>query len=167
MRTISEYLSQENKRLSRQIAINVEVYSVDMARDSDFNVSFTAALHRLDNAASVDFSGPGSPTSVGSLTGLGNLSIAILNPDHTPKITDIFNALSTIGDTTSVAQFPMTTVNNRPVSRFVGTTQYFVPQLSPATRSRALRPSGVSSSSAHGAADHLGPYAAIDAAASG
>ena len=40
MRSVAEYLSQDNKRISHQIAINVEVYSVDLSRDSDFNVSF-------------------------------------------------------------------------------------------------------------------------------
>ncbi|MGE3623393.1 MAG: secretin N-terminal domain-containing protein [Bdellovibrionales bacterium] len=129
MRQVSEYISQANKRLSRQIAINVEVYSVDLARDSDFNASFSALLGRIDNAATIDFVGPSAPSSIGSLSGLGSLSVGIINPKNGPKITDIFNALSSIGDTTSVAQFPMTTINNRPVSRFVGTTEYFVPQI--------------------------------------
>lgn len=120
MHTVSQFLNQENKRLSHQIAINVEVYSVNLARDADFNVSFTTALHRLSNVASIDFTGPSAPGSAGALTGLGSLSVGIINPDHGPKLTDIFNALSSIGDTTRVAQFPMTTINNRPVSRRIG-----------------------------------------------
>jgi type II secretory pathway component GspD/PulD (secretin) len=63
---------------------------------------------------------------------LSTLTLGIINPDHTNgtgKVNDVFSALLTVGDTTTVAQFPVTTLNNRPVSRFVGTTEYFVPQL--------------------------------------
>ena len=151
MRTVSDYLVQENKRLSRQIAINVEVYSVDVSRDSDFNVDFSAAIGKLGNVVNIKaVTGASAPTSVGSLTGLGELSIAILNPEHAHggRIGDIFSALSTVGDTTTVAQFPLTTVNNRPVSRFVGTTQWFVPQITGSSTSTVGSTSTLGGSSA-------------------
>ncbi len=119
MRTVTQYLAQENKRLSRQIAINVEIYSVNLQEGTDFSLAFTEALKRLTNFG-VTLSGPTGPTSVQGLTGGGTLSVAILNPNTVGQVTDVFNALSTIGDTTRIAQFPLTTLNNRPVSRRVG-----------------------------------------------
>lgn len=128
MRAVAEYLSQENKRLSRQIAINVEVYSVNLSEGEDFNVAFTAFLSRMANFGGFTYSSAGAPSSVGGLSGLGALSLAVLNPSNNRIVHagDVFNALSAIGDTTTVAQFPMTTINNRPVSRRVGTDRAYV-----------------------------------------
>jgi type IVB pilus formation R64 PilN family outer membrane protein len=122
MHAVADYLSSENKRLSRQIAINIEVYSVNLSDGQDFNVSFNAALNRLANFGGFTYTSAGAPSSAGSLSGLGSLSLAILNPSNNNFVHagDVFNALSSIGDTTRVAQFPMTTLNNRPVSRRVG-----------------------------------------------
>ncbi len=120
MQTIAKYLEEENKRASRQIAIDVQVYNITLQKSEDFTIAFSTILHRLDNAASISYTGPNAPTSAGGLTGLGTLSIGLINPDHNPKLTDVFGALSAIGDTTQVADFPMTTINNRPVTRRVG-----------------------------------------------
>lgn len=132
MRTVSNYLEQENQRISRQIAVNVEIYSVTLTKGMDFNVAFNTALRRLTNFGG-NFSGASAPTDVTSFTGGGALSLAILNNrqisnlgdgqniTHPPgEITDVFKALSGIGDTTKVAKFPLITLNNRPVSRRIG-----------------------------------------------
>jgi type IVB pilus formation R64 PilN family outer membrane protein len=133
MRVVSDYLAQENKRLSRQIAINVEIYSVSLTEGSDFNIAFNTVLRRLTNFG-FNYAGapaPPTPTVTGAVSGGGAVSVAILNnnfitrPDGSilspiGQVTDIFTALSGIGDTTKVAKFPLVTLNNRPVSRRVG-----------------------------------------------
>ena len=120
MQLIADYLAQENQRISRQIAVNVEIYSVSLTKGLDFNLAFNTALRRLANT-SLNFAGASAPTSISGFTGGGSLSLAILNPhDHAAEITDLFTALSGIGDTTKVAKFPLITLNNRPVSRRVG-----------------------------------------------
>ncbi len=120
MRTVADYITQENQRISRQIAVNVEIYSVTLTNGIDFNLAFNTALRRLANFSG-NFSGVSAPTTVSGFTGGGALSLAILNPHgHTNEVTDIFTALSGIGNTTKVARFPLITLNNRPVSRRVG-----------------------------------------------
>lgn len=120
MQTVANYLAQENARISRQIAVNVEIYSVSLSRGIDFNIAFNTALRRLANFSG-NFAGASAPTTVSGFSGGGALSLAILNPHgHTGEVTDIFSALSGIGDTTKVAKFPLITLNNRPVSRRVG-----------------------------------------------
>jgi type IVB pilus formation R64 PilN family outer membrane protein len=118
MRNISDYIAQENDRLGKQVAINVEVYTVDMNEGEDFNSQFDVALRRLTNFG-LNFSSPSAPARATTGT-LGALSVAILNPETIGEITDIFSLLSQVGKTARVAQFPMTTLNNRPVSRRVG-----------------------------------------------
>jgi type II secretory pathway component GspD/PulD (secretin) len=48
------------------------------------------------------------------------MTVAILNPNTGGRVTDILTALSSIGDTTKVAKFPLITLNNRPASRRIG-----------------------------------------------
>ena len=116
MRNVSNYVAEENKRLSRQIAVNVEVFTVDLDNDENFDFTLDTAFRRLTNLG-LNFSGP-SGNSTG--TGLSNLSVAIFNPEAVGELTSTFELLNSIGNATRVAQFPMTTINNRPVSRRIG-----------------------------------------------
>lgn len=135
MHTIADYLAVENQRLSRQIAISVEIYSVTLNEGMDFSLAFNTLLRRLTNfgANYTGAAAPGTPTISGAVSGGGSLNVSILNPLTTydavtgqkistgpGSITDVVTALSGIGDTTKVAKFPLVTLNNRPVSRRVG-----------------------------------------------
>jgi len=131
METVSDYLNKENKRLSRQIAINVQIYSVNLGQSEDFNLAFNAFLTNVSQKLpSISYTSPTALTPTNnalSVSSLGSLSVAILSGNGQNNThPDVFNALSTIGDTTSIAQFPMTTLNNRPVSRRVGTDTAYV-----------------------------------------
>jgi type IVB pilus formation R64 PilN family outer membrane protein len=138
MKSVADYLAQENQRISRQIAVNVEIYTVTLTNGLDFNLAFNTALRRLTNFGA-NFAGAGAPTDVSNISGGGALSLAILNPNQisqlgdgtnfthpTGQITDVFTALSGIGNTTKVARFPLITLNNRPVSRRFGTNISYV-----------------------------------------
>ena len=132
MRTVAAYLEQENRRISSQIAINVEVFSISLSQGEDFNTNLTGILNKLGKIANLHYTGPAAPSSVGGLVGPSSFSITILNPNNATyanPLNDVIQAMSSIGNVTQVAQFPMVTLSNRPVSRFVGTTQWFVPQL--------------------------------------
>lgn len=128
MRVVAKFLEEENARMSRQIAINVEVYTVVLESGSDFQVAFTTALDRLKDIG-FNVTGAKGPTS-STVASAGQLSMAILNPRGIGTISNVFSALSSIGDTTRVAQFPMTTLNNRPVSRRIGRDRSYVRELS-------------------------------------
>ena len=117
MRNVSDFINSENDRLGRQVAINVEVYTVDMNEGEDFNMKFDLALRRLTNFSGA-FASAGAPTSAS--TGLGSLAVSVLNPETIGSVTSVFNLLSNVGKTARIAQFPLTTLNNRPVSRRIG-----------------------------------------------
>ena len=139
MRSVARYIEQENRRLSKQIAINVEVYSINLSDGTDFNVAFNTALKKLATFGANVTSASG-PTTI---TGGGSLNMAILNPDKTGQITDVLTALSSVGDATRVAQFPLTTLNNRTVSRRIGHDRAYVAS---ATNTTSTSTSGTSSS---------------------
>jgi type IVB pilus formation R64 PilN family outer membrane protein len=131
MGTVADYLAKENKRLSRQIAINVEIYSVNLGESEDYSVAFTGFLKHLDWFSGMNYASPSTLTPVNAgvtASSMGNFSIAILNSaaDNRAHIGNIFKALSTVGNTTTVARFPMTTLNNHPVSRRVGTDTNYI-----------------------------------------
>ena len=131
MRMVADYLTQENQRMSRQIAVNVEVYTVTLSKGLNFNIAFSTMLKRL---ADIEGNIAGAPaqaaTSLASpiSSGGGALSLAILNPTNgfQSEVTDVFTALTGIGDTTKVAKFPLITLNNRPVSRRIGENVNYV-----------------------------------------
>lgn len=153
MKTVAKFIQEENRRLSHQIAINVEIYSVALDEGTDFSLTFREALRRLTNFG-MAYSSPTGPSQMattafgatniatggvdGSMTGLatgittgsieggGNLAVAILDPKKVGQISGLFSALSSISDTTRVAQFPMTTLNNRTVSRRIGRDETYI-----------------------------------------
>jgi len=116
MHTVAEYLATENERLSRQIAISVEVYNVTLTEGMNFNVAFTTLLNALTNFSANITSASGAAAISGGVAASPTLNVSILNG----KITDLFSALQGIGDTTNVVKFPLVTLNNRPVSRRIG-----------------------------------------------
>lgn len=143
MATIAHYIEEENKRLSQQVAINVEIYTVSLAEGTDFSVSFNTALKRLSdlggNISSATAPSVGSAAGItgGGFTVPGNLvtngaglGVAILNPKHDGAVNMLFSALSSIGNATRVAQFPMTTLNNRPVTRRIGRDRTYIAEVS-------------------------------------
>ena len=115
MRSISKYIEQENDRLSKQVAINVEIYTVDLSSSDDFNMQLSSIMQHLRN-----FSTSYAGATPAALAGAGQLSVAILDSSTGHNVSPVFQALSTVGNTSRVAQFPMTTLNNRPVVRRIG-----------------------------------------------
>jgi type IVB pilus formation R64 PilN family outer membrane protein len=118
MRTVADYMNQENDRLSRQVAINVEVYTIDINEGEDFNIKFDTALRRLADFGA-NFTSGGAPAAVNTQT-LGSFAISVLDPEKLGSVNSVFGLLSSVGNTVRVAQFPMTTLNNRPVARRIG-----------------------------------------------
>ncbi len=117
MRMVAKFVEEENKRMSRQVGINVEIYKVALKENTDFGFKFNTVLRRMADLGGNVTGLAGAPKAI---TGGGTLSLAILNPNTVGEVSGLFTALSSIGDTSQVAQFPMTTLNNRPVSRRIG-----------------------------------------------
>jgi len=128
MAVVAKYIKEENARLSQQIAVNVEVYSVSLKDDDNYDVAFNTALQSIGNAFKSNITSLSGPSA--TVAGMGKLSLAIFDTKNGGEVNTIFSALSTVGDTTRVTQFPMITLNNRTVSRRVGTDKTYVASLS-------------------------------------
>ncbi len=131
MEVISKYIEEENARLSQQIAVNVEIYSVSMSDKDDYELTFNTALKSISKTVKANYSQSAAATAADPIAGMGNLSLAIFDVGaNGGEANLLFTALSKVGDTTRVAQFPMVTLNNRTVSRRVGTDQTYIASLS-------------------------------------
>lgn len=117
MKRIAHYISEQNARMTRQIAINVSVYTADIENENDFNNNFVAALNKVKPFT---FAGVIAPTfSDGAASDFSKLSIGIINNDSASG-SSVLTALSKVTNNVRVAQFPMTTLNNVPITRRVG-----------------------------------------------
>jgi len=133
MQVVAKYMEEENARLSRQIAINVEIYTVALSDTTDFNVAFTDAIKKISRNFDLNITGLTSEAAENA----ASMSVAILNPDKTGQLTSVFSALSSVGDTTRVSQFPLTTLNNRTVSRRIGRDLTYVAAISKSSSTEA------------------------------
>lgn len=129
MAIVAKYIEEENARMSQQIAVNVEVYTVNLSETDNYDVAFNTAIQSIGDAFKGNVSSVSGPST--SVTGMGKLSLAIFDvKGDSGEVNPVFQALSTVGDTTRVTQFPMVTLNNRTVSRRVGTDKTYVASLS-------------------------------------
>lgn len=126
MQTVATFIREENKRLSHQIAINVEIYTVTIEDKEDYEMSFSTAFEKMGDFKIGLTSGAASPVATATKASMGTLSLAILDSAGGDRIGSVFKALSSVGDTTRVAQFPLTTLNNRPVARRIGRDRTYV-----------------------------------------
>jgi type IVB pilus formation R64 PilN family outer membrane protein len=124
MRTIATYIRRENNRLTRQVAINVEVFALDLNEGEDYGLDMNVVYRKLENWPQLALTG--APTGITDTT--GSLGLSVLNLDPSPtggarefnKTNTLIQALSTLGNVSRVAQLPITTLNNRPATRRIG-----------------------------------------------
>lgn len=116
MKNVARYISEQNQRLVRQIAINVDVYTADIENEDDVQNKLSLALKTIKPFT---FSGVAAPAFAGSTSDFSNLTIGIINsPNFTAD--SVLSAISKVSNNVRVAQFPMTTLNNVPITRRVG-----------------------------------------------
>lgn len=123
MERVSSYLSEENERLSRQVAINIEIYTVDINDAEAYGLDGLNILTNLGGSwADLAFTGVDSEIA----SSAASLPFTIFEPNEISGTNGIFRALSTLGKTARVAQIPLTTLNNRPAVQNVGTDTNYV-----------------------------------------
>lgn len=130
MEKVASYLSEENDRLSRQVAITVDIYTVTLNDAEDYGLDGFKVLNKLGgNWSTFSYTGVNSATTAGA----ASLPFTILEPDELQGTTGILRALSTLGKTTRLAQIPLTTLNNRPAIQNVGVERGYVSKSSTTT----------------------------------
>lgn len=128
MRTVAQYMEDENRRNTRQVAITVELFTLTLNDSEDFSTNLNLAFQDL-NVGSFNFTSP-ALGDVSSETG-NELSAAVLSPTSKWAGSEgLVRALSTLGNVTRVARIPVTTLNNRPASRRIGRDKAYLASVS-------------------------------------
>jgi len=133
---LAEFLDQENKRLSRQVAIDLVVYSVTLDRTNSYGLNLTNVFNKSLNTvnspsdvSTINLTGPSIPSASSFTTATaGTLSIALLSPHWNLDI--VPQALSAIGNVSEVTRSPVVTLNNRPASREITVDQAYLASIS-------------------------------------
>lgn len=69
MERVARFLEDENRRLSRQVAVSIEMYTVQVDDASAYGFDLTAALSSISGLPTIDISGPAAGlTDPGSIT---------------------------------------------------------------------------------------------------
>lgn len=136
MERIAAFVQEENRRLSRQVAVTIELYTVSVTDNESYGLdSLNMALNLSGNVLDIGaITGVESGLSTSDSTP-GSMAFTILNPGAFRGTTGLLQALSTLGKATRVAQIPVTTLNNRPANQRIAVDQAYVSEVSSTTSS--------------------------------
>jgi len=120
---IADYLQKVNANLSRQVAIDVNVLTVQVSEEENYGFDLASLATELGKAG-ITYSGVMPTAAVGG----GNLNVGVLTPDI--SVSSVVKALSTRGKVKVETRTGATTSNNRVVPIEVVTEQAYAARTS-------------------------------------
>lgn len=124
MERVARFLEEENRRLSRQVAVSIEMYTVQIDDASAYGLDLTAALSSISGLPTIDISGPAA-----GLTDPGSITVSLVEPTEMAGTKGVAQALATLGKTTRLSQIPITTLNNRPATQSISLDTAYVSEV--------------------------------------
>ncbi len=124
MERVARFLEDENRRLSRQVAVSIEMYTVQVDDASAYGFDLTAALSSISGLPTIDISGPAA-----GLTDPGSITVSLVEPTEMAGTVGVAQALATLGKTTRLSQIPITTLNNRPATQSISLNTAYVSEV--------------------------------------
>ncbi|MBO9428541.1 secretin N-terminal domain-containing protein [Sulfitobacter sp. R18_1] len=126
MKRVDRYIDQQNQRLSKQVAVNVQVFNVNISDQSELATDFAVDFSSVD-LGSFDY----AANSAGSLASAAQLGWTLLSPmSGVPDLNGIVRALDSKGDVSVVTTANATTLNNIPTPIQVGNNRTYVSSIS-------------------------------------
>lgn len=133
--TVEKYLEHTNAHLSKQVAINVQVLSVNLTHSDDYGINWTSAYESIGSQFGMAFN-----TAVSPITGAASLALRVLQNGETLKNGATFanstnqwqgskavmSALSQQGDVSVMTSATAMTLNNQMVPLQVGRQQAYL-----------------------------------------
>ena len=126
VRKVAAYIANWNEKLSRQVAISVQLIIVNLNNTDNYGLNLNAVFknNKISNAFSTTFS------AVEGVTGGGNLTMALIKENSKWNGTQaIIDALSTQGKTRLVTSASVTTLNNKVAPVNISTSENYVKQV--------------------------------------
>lgn len=137
MRTVAQFIGQENERATRQVAVTVELFTLSLDNSESYETNVNLVYSKLGGAGQklANFGLNGvtalAPGDAGNVFGA-----SIVSPNSRWNGSRaLIQALSSIGNVSRVARIPLTTLNNRPATRRIGRDIAYLAQRSTSTTS--------------------------------
>ncbi|ELP0584194.1 secretin N-terminal domain-containing protein [Escherichia coli] len=121
MRKVAEYLDSLNKKLERQVSVDVQVYSVSVDDASQFSLTLNALLKRNGGILGKVNSDFGSAT--------GTTLAGFWNSDGNSDNSALISALENTGNVSTVTSSVVTTMSGQPVPVLVGNERTYVSEV--------------------------------------
>ncbi|EID2874536.1 secretin N-terminal domain-containing protein [Escherichia coli] len=121
MKKVAEYLDNLNKKLERQVSVDVQVYSVSVDDSSKFSLTLNALLKRnggILGSVNSDFSNSSGTTLAG-----------FWNSDGNQNNSALMSALESTGNVSTVTSSVVTTMSGQPVPVLVGNEKTYVSEV--------------------------------------
>ncbi|ENR3944532.1 hypothetical protein ACEVL2_004861, partial [Escherichia coli] len=121
MKKVAEYLDNLNKKLERQVSVDVQVYSVSVDDSSKFSLTLNALLKRnggILGSVNSDFGSSSGTTLAGFWNNDGNKDNSAL-----------MSALESTGNVSTVTSSVVTTMSGQPVPVLVGNERTYVSEV--------------------------------------
>lgn len=134
MREITRFITEQNRRLARQIAINVKLLQVDITNESRFGLDLKTAFQwQTSSGLTSDFTGPYTATDPVGLT-MAIVGSTGRHWERWDNTTAIVDALATQGSVSLLTTSTVTTLNNRPAPIQVAKTMSYVRNITSTVR---------------------------------
>ncbi|EQA0898839.1 hypothetical protein A6C84_004556 [Escherichia coli] len=121
MKKVAEYLDNLNKKLERQVSVDVQVYSVSVDNSSKFSLTLNTLLKRnggILGSINSDFGSSSGTTLAGFWNNNGNQDNSIL-----------MSALESTGNVSTVTSSVVTTMSGQPVPVLVGNERTYISEV--------------------------------------
>lgn len=112
LRSIDRYIKELNKSMGKQIAFNVNVYSVENSTGDGYGVDWTGVWSTLAGKYNLGYKTSGNTTGLGNLFSVNLINAANGAPSNWAGSGAIVGALSKLGKTSLVTSTQVTTLNN-------------------------------------------------------
>ena len=112
---VAKIIEHENRRLSRQVHVRVQVFSVTSNLGGEYGVKWDMVWQNLNNALSVKF---GSPVTLVGAAASALSGTVVPTPGRSRPWDNtqlVVNALSSVGQVASLQNITATALNNQPV----------------------------------------------------
>lgn len=123
IKRVGQYVNEMNKRMGKQIAINVKVLQITLSNDDSFGFDLAAKIKKFGKLKETNWAGA-SLSSIGGNTLSSGLSVGKLDIDAT------IQALSTELNSHIVTSGTVTTMNNKAAPIQVTTKQSYIKDVS-------------------------------------
>jgi type IVB pilus formation R64 PilN family outer membrane protein len=126
---IAEYLEAENRSLSRQVALNIKVVTVEFNDTDSYGINWTAVRSTLKNKYNLSFASNKSLSS-----SVPNMTVDIISGNWAGS-SALVSAISEKHKITNVTNYSSVTLNNQPVPVNIGTQRSYLAKVETTTDS--------------------------------